>query len=228
MYCDKCGEKVDDLTKVCPTCGLYISNNLDNNFNGINDGDVVNTHSNMGKFINIVIVTSVVLVFGFLVGVVIFDSSSYNVEYSGSNYSLAYSSSVWTMSDLSDSDYLYLRYNNDSSVYLQIPNEAVEINLNVNDLEEREMLYAVFLNVFDSTSNLAFTNVMAEIKPLDNSNYYYLSADYSQYAEDGYNGKAYFLHTANGKTLAIMLVLNDGNIISVEDDVFSLFRDIEM
>lgn len=220
MYCNKCGEKIVDISKPCSTCGMYVNSEV--NLNSVEN------FNKEEKSLKLVLLVSLLLFFIIVSGVSIIGYSSKVMEYNGSNYVLSYSNNIWSKSNYSDGEYLYLQYNKDSSIYLQISNDAIETNLNVEDMEEKEMLYSVFMNVFDSTSDMLFTNIMSDISPLDNSDYYYLSADFSQYSGYGYVGKVYFLHTSNGKTLTIMLNLNDGSISEVEEDVFDLFRNIEM
>ena len=220
MYCDKCGEKIVDISKPCSTCGMYVNN--ENNLNSVDDIKKEEKSLKSVLLISLVLFLSVISVGS------IINYSSKVMEYNGNNYALRYSNSIWSKSNYSDDEYLYLQYNRNSAIYLQIPNDAVEINLNVEDMEEKDRLYSVFMNVFDNTSDILFTNIMSEIRPLDNSNYYYLSADFNKYSGYGYTGKVYFLHTSNGKTLTILLNLNDGSIADVEEDVFNLFRNIEM
>lgn len=217
MYCcEKCAEKIEDISRPCPTCGMYL-----NSYNSDN--------SNKNKsFFNYVLIFGFIFLIVLSVGFVSYSYASSVMEISGDNYSLKYKLDTWSVNKSSDDEYYYLQYNDNSNVFLQIPKEATELNKNLDDVDVREDLYSLYLMELIDSPQISYTNIMSEIRRLDDSDYYYLSADFLQYSNAKYKGKVYLLHNVEGKTLCILLNLGGEDIDNVEEDIFKLFRDMDI
>lgn len=212
-YCDKCGEKISDPSKPCSTCGLVL-NSFDDT-------------KNEKKFpINIGVV---LLVFITIIVSVAFMQNVFStvlVNHVAANYSLDYNNVVWSEYQVNDNFYALVN-NVDKETYLQFPVEAQELGVVLSNKESLEYLHSTYVYALSTSTELSYNNIAANIKRLDNTNYYYLTADYVSF-ENNSKGKLYIILTEEGKALNILLNLGSSNLLDVEEDIYEILKSINM
>ena len=218
-YCNRCGGKVYDITKPCPTCGMYLDNN------------VVNQNvmpSQNGKRIDKRIIF---FCLGLIAVIAFFIFNALDIpsteEFLGNGYRVKYLTDVWGDDVKSYGEYFVL-FHKKSRDYLVFPNEVINYSLNLEDVDSRQSLYNSYQREFNNSSQISYNNIMSELKKLDGTSYYYLSADFYNYFDANYRGRVYFLHSADGKCLTLILVTGKNSAVAVEKDVLNLFKNIEL
>jgi len=220
-YCDKCGERIHDLSKPCPTCGMYINSNINTSYN--KEGGKKTTKILIG----IIIIVGIVFI-----GLSLINSiNSYAVEdidFRGNNYSFYYNDGAWLESDLSTDEYYILQNNNDLNAYLQFPVNAVEFNLNLDSNDVRDSMYSTYKSFFSTNSEYYYHNIMSEFKILNNTNNYYLTADFYKNDDVSIKGKIFIISSPTGKTISVLLKKGSKDIADIEDDVFDILKEVKL
>jgi len=224
-YCDKCGEKIHNLNEPCPTCGMYLNSNIVNNYVANNINNNVNDN-NSKKFIFSKILIGCVIV-SFIIGLFLIAFVSGVNTYNGINYSLRYDSSNWNEYTKTDG-YFILQNKDNSIIFIQIPEEATELSINLDNEDMRNELYKEYLSIFNNSSNIEYTNITSSIKRFSNTDYYYLTVDYNNSYSINTKGRIYILMNSEGKCLNILLNLSNVNISYIEEEVYDILESIDM
>lgn len=211
-YCDKCGEKLDDISLPCPTCGLKIDNS-DNHI-------IINNKSYFSIFVVIV-----VLLFGGGLFFIQNNFSSVMINYDAYNYSLSYDNILWTEYEIGEDVYALVN-NKDKDIYLQFPVEAEELGFTLENDEKCKTVYDAYVLSLKNSTNMIYSNISSNINILKGTNYYYMTADYSSYTGDS-SGRLYVILTEDGKAINILLTKGNSNI-DIENDILDILRSIEM
>lgn len=212
-YCNKCGEKIVDVTKPCPTCGL--KNDNSNNFIITN-----------GKTYFSLLVIIVVILFGCGLFFIRNSFSSIMIDHIADNYSLTYDNIVWTEYEVGEGVYALIN-NSDKDIFLQFPVVAEELGFALNSEENCEAVYDAYVVTLNKAVNLDYNNISSGIKRLDGTDYYYLTADYISY-DNTSRGKLYVILTEDGKAINVLLTLGSNSILDVEEDIYDILRSIRM
>lgn len=216
MYlCDKCGGKIYDISKPCPTCGLFLGQN----------NEVVAVNKKAPNTLFIVLFVFFVLVVG--VGFVKKNFSSEIVRCDGVNYSLKYNTSLWSEYSYEDG-YFVLQSISDKMTFLQFPVEAANLNIDLKSEDNIDYLYQLYLYVLKNSKDVSYSNISSDISIFNNSDYYYLTADYVSYNSISTKGKLYVIFTSDGKVLNVVLNLGNYNLLDIEDNVYDILSSIEM
>lgn len=211
-YCDKCGEKLVDVSLPCPTCGLKIDNS-DNHI-------IINNKSYFSIFVVIV-----VLLFGGGLFFIQNNFSSVMINYDAYNYSLSYDNILWTEYEIGEDVYALVN-NKDKDIYLQFPVEAEELGFTLENDEKCKAVYDAYVLSLKNSTNMIYSNISSNINILEGTNYYYLTADYSRYNGDS-SGRLYVILTEEGKAINILLTKGNSNV-DIEKDILDILRSIEM
>ena len=221
FYCDKCGEVLENTNCICPTCGMKVNTVINVNFI---DGNRKN------KIFDILIV--LIIVVGVCIGFFAFFSSNSNskekINFSGINYSMYYIGKDWKKSDLSTDEYYVLQNTKDLNAYLQLPIKALELNINIENSDERNNLYSNYSYLLRHDSDYNYHNITSSFKILNNTNNYYISSDFYKYTDSSLKGKVYIIVSPSGKTVNVLLRKGTKNISSIEEEVYEVLEKIEM
>ena len=237
MYCNRCGSTIHDTTKPCPTCGLMATNMMNNNMNNngyMNNGvnyNVNNQPKRTNGVVTFFIVGVVVIGLFFLSSVIsttfsTIDANNDSGIYNAVNYTLKYDPQTWQKYK-SDGDTFVLKNRKVEGVLMALPTEYTLLgNYNLASETDKMYIHSELLKVFKTTSDASYSNIMSSIKMMPGTDYYYMSADFysSQY---NYGGRAYAIMSVDSKAI-LCLLRADGGANSVEDDVFELFKNLDM
>ncbi len=217
MRCEKCGTLIKDVNRPCPTCGMYIDNR-----------PIDAKHSRLKMLCSALAMTAILLL---IVSIAIFTNHKYNlkiVNYDNGDFMVDYFFKKWHEYEVEGNDNLTLKYNNGTSTYLVFASKIIKIDINLDDYEMRENLYQLQLTQFGKTPNVIYTNIMADIKPLVGTDYYYFTADFQDVTEKRNRGKTYYVYTNDGKCLVLSLILDNTNISHIDDDVFEMIKTLKL
>lgn len=217
MYaCNKCGATVNNPNEACPNCGIVCTSG------------VVNINEDTRKFpINIFVVIIAVLAILFSVAFMQSGLSTAMVSFEAVNFSLEYDNVKWSAYDL-DEEYFALVDNIDTNTFIQMPYEAIDWNIKLDNDENLYALYVSYVSVLSSVKEKNFTNVSSNFRKLEDTNYYYLTADFNSYTDYTSKGKLYVVATHDGKALSILIYLGNKDFSEIEDSVLDVIKSIEM
>lgn len=217
MYaCNKCGATVNNPNEACPNCGIVCTSG------------VANINDDVRKFpVNIFVV--IIAVLGVIFSVAFMQSgvSTALVSYEAKNFKLEYDNIKWTAYDIDD-ELFALVDNEDSNTFIQMPYEAAELNMRLDNEENLNYLYTMYIGVLGSTTEMNYTNVASKFNKLEGTNYYYLTADFSGYTNASAKGKLYVLVSTEGKALNILINLGKKTFAEVEESALEVIKSIEM
>lgn len=214
-HCEKCGATIKDINKPCPSCGMYL-----------NQDNVVNNDKK--SIANIIIFVGVILA---LISASIIANFNFNnkiVRYETNNYVVTYANKKWGRYKDESDDSFVLRYHGGRDAYLIFDEELVDLQVDMDNVDERNDLYLKYLDALTNDEEITYTNIMSEIKKMNNTNYYYLTTDFRSDIDSSYYGKSYFIYKNSGECLRIMLVLSSDDAKVIEDDVLNVIQKIEM
>ena len=219
-HCEKCGEIVSDITKPCPTCGMFINQSYNYNQN------LYQPNTSKKKITLIFIIGFLFIGLGTFLSV--FESFSNDSSmFEGNGYNVEYLNSTWKKYENSDDEIFILSYKNTSS-YLIFPSEIINYSIDLENEDARNYLHNTYLIQLNNSTNLSYHNTMANLEKIYGTNLYYLSSDFYSMSKEKYTGRTYFVHTVDGKCLTFTLVTSDKNIKDIEKDIFKLFKKIEI
>lgn len=226
MYCNRCGEKINDPTKLCPTCGMMVNDMMNNGMN------YNNPQQKRGGFSTFIIVGVVMMGLFFLSSVLsttfsIMDANNDSGVFNGVNYTLKYDPQVW-YNYKSDDEYFVLRNREDGDTLFLLPTEYTTITgIDLTSEYDRDYVHGELYKSFKTDSEISYSNIMSSIQKVSGSPYYYMSADFYS-TEYSYGGRAYVLMSSDGDTLTCLLREGTKDADIIENDIFDLFRNITM